>query len=188
MRSILSDKRLQISHGKNTVIHTLLKKGIDRSELTTYHEFIKSEVWEEIKKAWFKKYGKRCMKCNSHRLIHLHHIVYPTRKKGSLGTYAKVQDKHFISLCASCHKEYHDTYGVHQDMISTSIKFVTKSQWNKVFLSPKRKKKQARKINMRKKQSKNKSINSLLMKQKKNFDKGKTVVRKSLTATELLSL
>jgi hypothetical protein len=172
-KSILSDKRLNLRDGKNTVIHTLLKSKIRRNKIMGYFTFIKSEEWQMIRVAWFKKYGKKCLKCNSYKNIHLHHIVYPKLNEFNVGTYRKVQDKHFVGLCASCHKKYHEIYGVHQDMISTTIEYVGKAKHNKLFSQEKRKKvkkKKAKKYDKRKKYTKT------------------TKVRKSLSASDLLSL
>ena len=168
-KSILTDKRLNISYGSNTVIHTLLKLGINRHELITYNDFINSKEWQIIRTAWFKKYKKRCLKCNKQRGISLHHIVYPPRDTNMMGTYRKVQDKHFIGLCVDCHNEYHKKYGVHQDMIKTSIEFVGKAKYNKLFNSPKRNRKNTLKLKKRKKHIKPKKI------------------RKSMSVSDLLS-
>ena len=170
--SALTDKRLNIKHGNNTVIRTLLKLGINRQELVTYKEFINSKEWVLIKDAWYKKYKKICLKCNSQKNIHLHHIVYPLLEYDGRGTYRQVQDRHFISLCDACHKLYHDTYGVHMDMITTSIDFIGKERHNRVFNKPKR----------YIKKKKNKSNKQRKLKKKK------TKKRTTMSASQLLHL
>lgn len=140
MPTVFQDGRLNNGNNKNVVRLALKKHKIDRHEYTTYQEFIKSEAWEVIKKAWYKKYIKNCKKCNSYKNIQLHHICYPDRDKNGLGRYRKVQDRHFISLCRSCHQKYHDEFGTYQDMITTSINYIGKEKHNKFFGSRKKKK------------------------------------------------
>ena len=168
----LTAKRLKLKKGlQNTVNYALLGRKIDRNELMTYHEFIKSDSWKYIKKAWYKRYGKFCVKCNSTKYIHLHHIVYPILNKRKQGRYRKVLDKHFLALCKDCHKQYHDENGVWQDMINSTIEFVGRARYNKVFSADRIKKNRVKKIkkNKRKKYAKTPKV------------------RKSLSASDLLS-
>lgn len=156
MTTVFQDGRLNNGNNKNVVRLALKKHKIDRHEKVTYKDFIKSKAWEVIKEAWYKKYHKNCKKCNSYRNIQLHHICYPSRDKDGLGQYRKVQDRHFISLCQTCHQKYHDEFGVYQDMITTSIDFITKEYHNKFFGSRKRKKPVAVKKKKRNKPKKKK--------------------------------
>ena len=166
MGTVFQDGRLNNGNNKNVVRLALKKHDIDRSEKVTYQEFIKSEAWEVIKKAWYKKYIKNCKKCNSYKNIQLHHICYPNRDKYGLGQYRKVQDKHFISLCRSCHQKYHDEYGTFQDMITTSIDYIGKPKHNKIFVNrvkevrKKRRKEKKLKINKKRKPKKRTSMSA----------------------------
>ena len=172
--TLFQDKRLNNGNNANIIIHTLLNKKIDRHQFITYHNFIKSDYWKIIKEVWYKKYGKSCKKCNSSKYIQLHHIVYPDRLSNKMGQYLKVQDKHFISLCRSCHFEFHDINGVHQDMITNSVAFIGKANWSKIFSNRYRIKKVNRK--KRKKKVKKKPTQESMSK------------RKGMSANKLLSM
>lgn len=168
MPTVFQDGRLNNGNNKNVVRLALKKHKIDRHEKVTYQDFIKSKAWEVIKEAWYKKYLKNCKKCNTYKNIQLHHICYPNRDKFGLGQYRKVQDRHFISLCQSCHQAYHEEFGVYQNMITTSIDYITKEYHNKFFGSRKKKK-------------------PIKLKKKKKVKKNKPKKRKSMSAKQLLS-
>lgn len=174
----LTDRRLNLNRKQTNVVkNALTSRQIDREVLEDYKTFIESDIWKFIKKAWYKRYGKKCNKCNSYSYVQLHHIVYPKLNSNKLGKYRKVLDKHFISLCQKCHFEYHNLHGTHQDMINTSIRYIGKPRHNKIFTSPIRKKNKIKK-------SKGKNNRKLNNRIKANLRKKK---RTTLTASELLS-
>ena len=91
-----------------------------------YHQYLKSDWWNEIKKANLKK---NCFVCKNTKGLLLHHFSYekiykPTIKKASANT---------ITLCYSCHHivhqiqkdkklTYEETRGVVRDLRNDWLK------------------------------------------------------------------
>ncbi len=89
-----------------------------------YKEYIKSKFWIIRKNQYFKKYGKKCMVCNSNKCIQLHHIEY------NVGKFGFEDDKVLISLCRECHEEFHSIFGVKQNSQQDLIEFMEIKQIN----------------------------------------------------------
>lgn len=84
----------------------------------TYHEFITSEYWERQKLLYYDRHNRVCRRCRSKKNIHLHHKVYPKD-----GRFLRLPDNAFVALCGVCHRDYHDKFGVRQNMQHTSKVF-----------------------------------------------------------------
>lgn len=67
-----------------------------------YNKYINSKEWKEVKRKYFEKHDKECVRCYSTDDIHLHHIVYK-----NLG---KEKDKDLAPICKKCHLAFHKVY------------------------------------------------------------------------------
>lgn len=94
------------------------KKPKIRETVRSYKSYINSKLWTKRKNRFFRRYGKQCSCCNSTRYIQLHHKVYT-------GIYGNEPDNHLIAMCSSCHKLFHDTYGVKSNMKDDTSEFVS---------------------------------------------------------------
>lgn len=81
-----------------------------------YSIYIKSKFWFKRRKAYFKTHKRECYCCFSTKNIVLHHLSYK-----NLGN---EPDEDLLSLCSTCHQDYHDTYGVKRVMVQETSEFV----------------------------------------------------------------
>ncbi len=81
----------------------LKSKKTKKAKKPDYNTYIRSWVWNAVKKSYFTRNKKVCAACNASSYIVLHHINY-----GRLG---KELDSDLIALCRGCHNELHETHG-----------------------------------------------------------------------------
>ena len=85
-----------------------------------YNNFLKSEWWKELKEKRHKKRkGRGCEVCGNKSMLHIHHYNYRYKYSGKQSK--AIKDTKV--LCASCHKTFHDIYGVKKDMTKEMIQF-----------------------------------------------------------------
>lgn len=82
----------------------------------SYHQNMSSERWKRFKWHYWSKYKRQCAACESTEKVILHHTHY-----NSLGR-ERIED--VVPLCFDCHSEFHNLYGVNEDMISDTIDFI----------------------------------------------------------------
>lgn len=87
-----------------------------KPKVLRYVDYIVGKEWREKKIKFFNKYGKKCFACNSFKNINVHHLTY--RNIG------KEKDEDLVVLCRCCHEEYHDMYGVSNDMTESTTRFI----------------------------------------------------------------
>lgn len=85
----------------------------------SYGRYIKSKEWENRKNKYYRNHKRECAKCKSLRYVQLHHMYYDRKLFGN------EPDNVLMPLCHDHHKEFHDKYGTHKDMISMTMKFVS---------------------------------------------------------------
>lgn len=104
------DKRKKIKSKK--------KKPKIRETVRSYKSYIVSKLWRKRKNRYYQKYGKQCSCCKSTNYVQLHHKIYT-------GIYGNEPDNHLVALCMKCHKLFHDTYGIKNDMREDTEEFVS---------------------------------------------------------------
>ena len=78
-----------------------MQKTIDEKEIAMeYREYLKTDTWNEKRKARLKIDGHRCQMCGSSHCLEVHHITY--RNKGHENVW-----KDLVTLCAGCHEKVH---------------------------------------------------------------------------------
>ena len=100
---------------KNKVLKRLKQKKCPRE----YNSYIKSKFWEKRKNSFFQKFLKMCARCGSKKYIHLHHKMYYPALFGD------EPDNHLCPLCETCHKIFHEKYGVKKDMSLETDLFIS---------------------------------------------------------------
>jgi 5-methylcytosine-specific restriction endonuclease McrA len=80
-----------------------------------YTAYIESKYWEDRKNKYYQIHGKKCSVCGSTRYVSLHHLDY-TRLGDEL-------DEDLVAACWSCHKKFHEKYGVHRESKSDWMEF-----------------------------------------------------------------
>ena len=96
--------RMFMLHGRRMVRCSDCRSNRTRSRIRVagrkgYQEYLKSQHWRDLKKAYFQHYPKECRGCGSKDHIDLHHR-----------SYKYVGDEHFwqlIPLCRDCHQAVH---------------------------------------------------------------------------------
>lgn len=81
------------------------REEVQRLKAMPYAEYLKTEHWQETRKAALKRARYRCQVCNTNeRTLHVHHRTYENRGQ----EYAA----DVITLCENCHKTFHDNGSV----------------------------------------------------------------------------
>lgn len=65
-----------------------------------YVDYINSSEWKAVRLKAFAHYGKKCTKCGSENLLHVHHNTYKNFKHEEI--------KDLNVLCEVCHMTLHD--------------------------------------------------------------------------------
>lgn len=91
------------------------KKQIETTR-EKYLKYIVSKEWFAKVRAFYRRYGKKCVACDSTGRITLHHMSY--RNIG------KENDDELASLCWDCHSEYHRKNGTQTNMIQKTVAFI----------------------------------------------------------------
>jgi 5-methylcytosine-specific restriction endonuclease McrA len=65
-----------------------------------YAEYLKTEHWQEVRKAAIKRAKFRCQTCNANKPLQVHHRTYERR--------GQEYSTDVIALCADCHKTFHE--------------------------------------------------------------------------------
>ncbi len=87
----------------------------------SYKVYIQSKHWEQRKKKYYKKFGRKCEVCYSVNHIQLHHKYY--------GNYGEESDEHLVALCMFHHSQLHEGLGiVTKDMVKKSDKLIKEMQ------------------------------------------------------------
>lgn len=94
------------------------KKKRKRKTVRSYKSYIVSDLWEKRKNRFWKKHKKECSICKNTKFVQLHHKIYSNE-------YGDEPDNHLVALCSKCHKEFHDYYGVKQNMIKDTEEFIS---------------------------------------------------------------
>lgn len=81
-----------------------------------YKVYIASHWWEERKNRYYKTHRKICLACGSTEYVALHHMIY--------SDYGNEKDEYLSPLCSHCHQELHTKYGVKQNLILETNKFI----------------------------------------------------------------
>lgn len=76
-----------------------LEKGEKEQSFKSYAEYLKSDHWQEVRKAALKRANYRCQVCNESVPLDVHHRTYER-----LG---KEDDADVIALCRKCHGLFH---------------------------------------------------------------------------------
>jgi len=121
---------------------------ISTAKRLDYIEYINSVEWKAVRQRAFQHYGKKCTKCGSETLLHVHHNTYKNFKNEQM--------KDLNVLCEVCHMALHDR-----------IKKVTIVRLNKKLKSI------DKKTNKKPKKSKNRKQND---NQKPKINKPKTML------------
>ena len=100
---------------KNKIVRKLRNKKCP----TDYNLYIKSAFWTQRKNQYYQNYTKMCMRCGTKKYVSLHHKFYDHTEFG------KEKDEHLCPLCETCHKIFHDKYGVKSNMIKETNLFIT---------------------------------------------------------------
>lgn len=82
-----------------------LQKRLHKFNCNTYHEYLKSKRWQEVKKQ-AKRNGlyQKCYCCHKKGRLELHHITYK-----HICSYEELEySRGLIAVCRSCHQEIHD--------------------------------------------------------------------------------
>jgi len=85
-----------------------------------YFDYIKSPLWIERKRRYYKTHPRKCAACGVNRNIQLHHMIY--------GNFGKEPDRHLVTLCKKCHSDFHRIYLVHRDMLAETKQFIETRQ------------------------------------------------------------
>lgn len=85
-----------------------------------YFEYVKSERWKKRKEKYHLTHKRQCVACGSFREIDIHHLEY--------GDWGYEKDTALITLCHSCHDEYHRHRQVGQPLESSSLQFIRYKQ------------------------------------------------------------
>lgn len=73
---------------------------ISTAKRLDYTNYINSAEWQAVRLKAFEHYGKKCTKCGSENLLHVHHNTYKNFK------HEKMKDLNV--LCKECHMALHD--------------------------------------------------------------------------------
>ena len=71
-----------------------------RTRYQSYHEYLDSGHWKQIKHKCAKIYGSRCVVCHSAEQLNFHHIFYPKIR-------VDIRAHQVLPLCGKCHATYH---------------------------------------------------------------------------------
>ena len=81
----------------------------------SYKEYIRSFLWKERRRKYYKEHEKKCIACGSIERVALHHLTYRRLKKE--------KDEDLAPLCWYCHSLYHEKYGT-KDLEDLSNAFI----------------------------------------------------------------
>jgi hypothetical protein len=94
--------------------HPNTKKA--KKVMPKYAVYILSKEWRVRCALFYKTHGHFCVACGETKNIHMHHMTY--RHLGN------EMDEELAPLCRDCHHEYHELYGVSNDMVETTVAFI----------------------------------------------------------------
>ena len=80
-------------------IHTTSESR--QSEHVNYHDYIKSDAWQRVRREALKRDGYVCQQCGTGKNLEVHHINYE-----HLGQDGELND--VITLCRKCHVKVHE--------------------------------------------------------------------------------
>lgn len=80
------------------------------------HVYINSKEWRKKRIETFLKKWKKCMKCWSEKLIHVHHATYERIWNENIET-------DLFPLCRRCHEFFHKSYVWH--FIENTLEFIS---------------------------------------------------------------
>ena len=69
-----------------------------------YHNYLKSEKWQNIRQEVLQRDNYHCRLCNSTNFLQIHHISGKHRFKEETALYS------LMTLCDSCHEKIHRYY------------------------------------------------------------------------------
>lgn len=64
-----------------------------------YSEYLRTEHWQERRRAALERYGYECWRCNKRTDLQVHHLTYAFRGMEST--------EELMVLCGDCHKKEH---------------------------------------------------------------------------------
>ena len=76
--------------------------------MSVYFDLLKSPKWIKKRKRIFKRDGFKCTVCGSDKNLRAHHTYY-FKKRVSPWSYP---DECLITVCDSCHKNWHEYYEI----------------------------------------------------------------------------
>lgn len=85
-----------------------------------YFEYIRSPYWLKRKAKFYKTNKRQCLACGSYSNIDLHHTEY--------GNFGNEPDYALVTLCRTCHDEFHASNRTQRDMIKTTWAFIRAKQ------------------------------------------------------------
>lgn len=103
--------------GRKLRKETTKRKVVNR-KYKSYSRYVLSPLWERRKNLYWKKYKKKCDRCQSIIKVHLHHAKYIRPFDG------EEPDETLFPLCFACHTEFHNRYGSKRDMTDDTIEFI----------------------------------------------------------------
>lgn len=68
--------------------------------MSDYQLYLKSDHWQELRKAAFERWGPRCHACRSDEFVQIHHLYY--------GDVYKRTTDDVMPLCSRCHGVFHE--------------------------------------------------------------------------------
>lgn len=92
--------------GETHITYEFLKLAGDaETELSTmpYAQYLKTEHWQNVRKAALERADYRCQACNEPDNLHVHHRTYENR--------GCERDSDVTVLCKSCHERFHEIVG-----------------------------------------------------------------------------
>lgn len=85
-----------------------------------YFEYIRSKEWCERRAKHIKKHGAICKACGTTRNIQVHHMEY--------GNWGNEPDYALITLCETCHKDFHSKHDTRHNMIKATELYIKQKQ------------------------------------------------------------
>lgn len=106
-------------HYKYKTDNQIVKIAVkDKKHTNKYKIYINSIHWENRKNSYWQNHKRECAKCQSIKIVQLHHCFYRN------GHYGKEPDEDLIPLCQNHHKEFHEKYGVKKNMKRETQEFI----------------------------------------------------------------
>lgn len=93
-------KKSQINTAEWDRIMAAQQKMVERLRTMPYSEYLRTDHWQEIRRAKLRRAKYACQLCNSGGVLDVHHRTYERR--------GCEIDSDLIVLCRSCHGKFHD--------------------------------------------------------------------------------